>query len=190
MSGGERSIASLALQYSLSLASKSPILILDETDAFLDTGNVNRFLKLINNCLKSKNELNADHNIQVIVVTHKQGLFSKSESLVGVSRPKSLNLSQVYSLKLTDDWIIFNHHNIHMIEYKISKKLRIRINFFLLQLHLLLQQDSRTRTLFANYKRICLFFNFSLSNWVDHRQVMIEIKWCMLLLWIVGFELT
>ena len=103
MSGGERSIASLALQYSLSLASKSPILILDETDAFLDTGNVNRFLKLINNCLKSKNELNADHNIQVIVVTHKQGLFSKSESLVGVSRPKSLNLSQVYSLKLADD---------------------------------------------------------------------------------------
>jgi hypothetical protein len=107
-----------------------------------------------------------------------------------VSRPKSLNLSQVYSLKLTDDWIIFNHNNTHMIEYKISKKLRIRINFFLLQLHLLLQQDRRTRTLFANDIRIGLFFNFSLSNWVDHWQVMIEIKWRMLLLWIIGFELT
>jgi chromosome segregation ATPase len=55
LSGGERSIASLALQYSLSLTSKSPILILDETDAFLDLGNVNRFLHLINNSMKCKN---------------------------------------------------------------------------------------------------------------------------------------
>ena len=38
----------------------------------------------------------------MFIVTHKQGLFSKSDSLVGVSRPKSLNLSQVYSLKLQD----------------------------------------------------------------------------------------
>jgi chromosome segregation ATPase len=39
----------------------------------------------------------------MIVVTHKQGLFSKSESLVGVSRPKELNLSQVYSLRLDEN---------------------------------------------------------------------------------------
>jgi chromosome segregation ATPase len=38
----------------------------------------------------------------MIVVTHKQGLFSKCESLVGVSRPKEMNLSQVYSLKLEE----------------------------------------------------------------------------------------
>jgi structural maintenance of chromosome 1 len=52
LSGGEKSIASLALQYSLSIASKSPILILDETDAFLDFGNVNRFLRLVSNSLE------------------------------------------------------------------------------------------------------------------------------------------
>lgn len=104
LSGGERSIASLALQYSLSLASKSPILILDETDAFLDVGNVTRFVKLINNSLRrTLFPDNIGHRLQIIIVTHKQGLFSKSESLVGVSRPKSVNLSQVYSLKLLDD---------------------------------------------------------------------------------------
>jgi structural maintenance of chromosome 1 len=103
LSGGEKSVASLALQYSLSLASKSPLLILDETDAFLDLGNVNRFLNLINSSMKSTALFNVDHKLQIIAVTHKQSLFSRSESLVGVSRPKSLNMSQVYSLRLDDN---------------------------------------------------------------------------------------
>jgi len=36
LSGGEKSLASLALQYSIAMISKSPFLILDEIDAFLD----------------------------------------------------------------------------------------------------------------------------------------------------------
>lgn len=74
--------------------------MLDETDAFLDVGNVNRLIKLINSSLRGNLDCNSEHRVQIVLVTHKQGLFSKSESLVGVSRPKSLNLSQVYSLKL------------------------------------------------------------------------------------------
>jgi structural maintenance of chromosome 1 len=52
LSGGEKTIASLALQYSLALASKSAFLILDETDAFLDADNVARLKQLIQKSLE------------------------------------------------------------------------------------------------------------------------------------------
>jgi structural maintenance of chromosome 1 len=47
LSGGEKSIASLALQYSLAVCSKSPFLILDESDAYLDANNASKLLKLL-----------------------------------------------------------------------------------------------------------------------------------------------
>ena len=73
------------------------------------------------------------HNIQIVVVTHKQGLFSKSESLVGVSRPKSLNFSQVYSLKLSEDWLFLQHKTISKIIDKIIS-IRLEISYLVLRL--------------------------------------------------------
>jgi structural maintenance of chromosome 1 len=52
LSGGEKSLASLALQYSIAIASKSPFLMLDEIDAFLDAANVLKFVKLVNESIK------------------------------------------------------------------------------------------------------------------------------------------
>ena len=100
LSGGEKSIASLALQYSLALTTKVSFLILDETDAFLDSSNVNRLLNLINNSLSRKFRIILDKKIQMIVVSHKEGLFSKSQSLLGVCRPKSTGVSNIFSLRL------------------------------------------------------------------------------------------
>ena len=57
LSGGEKSIASLALQYSIALTSKSPFLVLDETDAFLDAENTGRFRDLIRKTLSGKVKL-------------------------------------------------------------------------------------------------------------------------------------
>ena len=51
LSGGEKSIASLALQYATAITSKSPFLVLDETDAFLDSDNTKRFIRLIRKTL-------------------------------------------------------------------------------------------------------------------------------------------
>lgn len=47
LSGGQKSIASLALQYALAVSSKSPFLILDESDAYLDAGNTSKLLRLL-----------------------------------------------------------------------------------------------------------------------------------------------
>lgn len=47
LSGGEKSIASLALQYALAVSSRSPFLILDESDAYLDANNTGKLLKLL-----------------------------------------------------------------------------------------------------------------------------------------------
>lgn len=52
LSGGEKSIASLALQYALAVSSRSPFLILDESDAYLDAGNVGKLLRLMEESLK------------------------------------------------------------------------------------------------------------------------------------------
>lgn len=54
LSGGEKSLASLALQYSIAMISKSPFLILDEIDAFLDAENVQKFLKMIHASIRGK----------------------------------------------------------------------------------------------------------------------------------------
>ena len=47
LSGGEKSIGSLALQYAIAITSKAPFLVLDETDAFLDSENTQRLINLI-----------------------------------------------------------------------------------------------------------------------------------------------
>lgn len=52
LSGGEKSLASLALQYSIAIASKSPFLMLDEIDAFLDAANVLKFVRLVNESIR------------------------------------------------------------------------------------------------------------------------------------------
>jgi chromosome segregation ATPase len=47
LSGGEKSIASLALQYALAICSNSPFLVLDESDAYLDANNAMKLLRLL-----------------------------------------------------------------------------------------------------------------------------------------------
>ena len=54
LSGGEKSIASLSLQYAIALATKSPFLFLDETDAYLDARNIRKFHALIQQAMDSK----------------------------------------------------------------------------------------------------------------------------------------
>ena len=102
MSGGEKSIASLALQYAIAVTSKAPFLILDETDAFLDAENTKRFIKLIQSTLTGTSIGNLEKKLQFIVITHKRGLFLEGDSLVGLTKHKSDPFSKAYSLRLND----------------------------------------------------------------------------------------
>lgn len=75
LSGGEKTIATLALLFSLHNYRRAPFFIMDEIDDALDNANVERVAKYVEeNCQR----------IQCIIISHKDLLFERSDSLVGV----------------------------------------------------------------------------------------------------------
>ncbi len=76
LSGGEKSLAAIALIFAILQYRPSPFLILDEVDAALDDANVSLFNKLIRDVAK---------NSQVIMVTHNKLTMEVAERLYGVT---------------------------------------------------------------------------------------------------------
>lgn len=76
LSGGERSLASLALLISIYMSRPSPFYALDEVEAALDDRNLSRLLQVIG-------ELG--ERSQLIVVTHQKRTMQIAETLYGVS---------------------------------------------------------------------------------------------------------
>lgn len=103
LSGGEKSLASLALQYSIAITSKSPFLILDEIDAFLDATNVLRFVKMVNKSIQCKFIFYIENALQFVLITHKRSIFTNGQSLVGITKEKDNPFSKAYSLLLDTD---------------------------------------------------------------------------------------
>ncbi|KAI0461035.1 hypothetical protein LJB42_001365 [Komagataella kurtzmanii] len=92
LSGGEKSIAALALLFAIHSYKPSPFFVLDEVDAALDNANVNR---LANYIVK-----NASPTFQFIVISLKNSLFEKADALVGIYREQRLNSSKAVTLDL------------------------------------------------------------------------------------------
>lgn len=76
LSGGERSLTSIALLFALSQVNPPPFLVLDETDAALDEANSKRYGDMIETLSKSS---------QLIVVTHNRETMSRAHVLYGVT---------------------------------------------------------------------------------------------------------
>lgn len=76
LSGGERSLASLALLISIYMSRPSPFYALDEVEAALDDRNLSRLLQVIG-------ELG--ERSQLIVITHQKRTMQIAETLYGVS---------------------------------------------------------------------------------------------------------
>ena len=76
LSGGERSLASLALLIAIYMSRPSPFYALDEVEAALDDRNLSRLLQVIG-------ELG--ERSQLIVVTHQKRTMQIAETLYGVS---------------------------------------------------------------------------------------------------------
>lgn len=97
LSGGEKTVAIIALVFALQKITLSPLIILDEIDAYLDPTHDAILESLI---LKHIEDM--DNKIQVVIVSHKIALFKSSESLIGIyynqrsmsSIPISLNLKE------------------------------------------------------------------------------------------------
>lgn len=89
LSGGEQSLAAVALIFAIILAKPSPFVILDEVDAPLDDANVDRFAKY----LKKLSDTN-----QFIVITHRKGTKMVSDYMYGVTH-EELGVSVVANVK-------------------------------------------------------------------------------------------
>jgi chromosome segregation protein len=76
LSGGERSLVSIALLFAISQVNPPPFLVLDETDAALDEANSRKYGDMI--------ERLAEYS-QLIVVTHNRETMSRANVLYGVT---------------------------------------------------------------------------------------------------------
>ncbi|KAJ9203571.1 hypothetical protein DTO164E3_2493 [Paecilomyces variotii] len=92
LSGGEKTMAALALLFAVHSYQPSPFFVLDEVDAALDNTNVSRIANYIRD--------HAAPGMQFIVISLKTGLFQNSEALVGIYRDQSENSSNGLTLDL------------------------------------------------------------------------------------------
>jgi chromosome segregation protein len=76
LSGGERSLTSIALLFALSQVNPPPFLVLDETDAALDEANSKKYGDMIENLARQT---------QLMVVTHNRETMSRADILYGVT---------------------------------------------------------------------------------------------------------
>jgi chromosome segregation protein len=90
LSGGERSLVSIAALFALISISPPPFLVLDEIDAALDENNSKRFANLV----KKFSE-----KTQFIIVTHNRAVMESADVLYGITTGEE-GISKVLSLKL------------------------------------------------------------------------------------------
>lgn len=92
LSGGEKTLTSLALLFAILDVQQPPFIVLDEVDAALDEANSYRFAQL----LKEKSA-----TTQCIVITHNRETMAQADVLYGVTMDQQ-GVSHVYSVKLED----------------------------------------------------------------------------------------
>jgi chromosome segregation protein len=90
LSGGERSLAALALLIAIFKARPSPFYVLDEVEAALDDTNLGRLLAVLEDLRETS---------QLIVVTHQKRTMEIADTLYGVSMSKD-GVTQVVGEKL------------------------------------------------------------------------------------------
>jgi structural maintenance of chromosome 1 len=93
LSGGEKTIAALALLFAIHSYQPSPFFVLDEVDAALDSVNVGRVAQYVRE--------HASPGMQFIVISLKATFFQESETLVGVMRDQTRMTSKYLSLDVS-----------------------------------------------------------------------------------------
>jgi chromosome segregation protein len=94
LSGGERSLVSIAVLFSLISISPPPFLVLDEIDAALDESNTRRFSNMIKDF---------SQKTQFVIVTHNRATMESANVLYGVTMEED-GTSKVLSLKLENKY--------------------------------------------------------------------------------------
>ena len=90
LSGGERSMTSVALLFALLSVNPAPVVVLDEVDAALDEANVARFVDTL---------LELRERSQFVVISHNRRTIEPADAIYGVSMGDD-STTRVLSLKL------------------------------------------------------------------------------------------
>ena len=91
LSGGERAMTAVALLFAIYMVRPSPFCILDEVDAPLDEGNINRFIRVLERFVKQS---------QFIIMTHNKRTIARADVLYGVTMEER-GVSKLVGMKLT-----------------------------------------------------------------------------------------
>jgi len=92
LSGGEKALTALSIQFASFLIKPTPLCILDEADAPLDESNTERYSKMLE-------ELSRE--TQFIVVTHNRTTMGVAQNLYGITMEEA-GVSKVISMQLAD----------------------------------------------------------------------------------------
>ena len=100
LSGGEKTMAALALLFAIHSYKSSPFFVLDEIDASLDKTNVEKMARFIRNRSHGLGGGADGAPCQSIVISLKDYFFDKADSLVGVTRDVHDACSRVLTFDL------------------------------------------------------------------------------------------
>jgi len=92
LSGGERTLAAVALLFAIYMIRPSPFCLLDELDAALDESNIGRFIKMLQSFLSQS---------QFVVITHNRQTIAAADILYGVTMPEK-GVSNIVSMRFME----------------------------------------------------------------------------------------
>ncbi len=92
LSGGERTLVSIALLFAITAVNPPPFLILDETDAALDEANSQKYAATLSELSKKS---------QLVLITHNRETMKQAGVLYGVTMSDD-GISKIFSLKLEE----------------------------------------------------------------------------------------
>jgi chromosome segregation protein len=100
MSGGEKALCALSFIFSMQQVDYQPFYVLDEVDAALDPGNVDKLGKLIFRLSQEASLKKKGKGAQFIVISHREQLMSKANLIWGVTSVQGV--SSIFSFSLDD----------------------------------------------------------------------------------------
>ncbi|EIW69438.1 hypothetical protein TREMEDRAFT_62305 [Tremella mesenterica DSM 1558] len=92
LSGGEKTMAALALLFAIHSFHPAPFFVLDEVDAALDPTNVSKLARYVRE--------QAEKEVQFLIISLKTTLYEHADGLVGVYREQEENSSKTLTLDL------------------------------------------------------------------------------------------